>query len=265
MKGCRQTVAALSEKKRFHMRKKFYSRPFQNARRCYNFRFAVRGGFTLHTLPHIDCIRYDVKVNSMEPSSGMRQFLLYHRRMVVVMTAVSAAVWLVVRLTFRDGGLSTGFLIGAAAQLLKFGFLDVAVVRKIAIEKKNAAATQLKTGAVTLLLFAAAALFVIKNSLSVWAMAAGIFLPRLILIADTYIRPNPFGNGSDEPDRDESADAPADNDGDATNFGSDDGRAAVDDAPVGDGINAAHLPEEEDGSTGTDDRDRPPLEERRDS
>ncbi|MCC8167698.1 MAG: hypothetical protein LIQ31_16550, partial [Planctomycetes bacterium] len=29
--------------------------------------------------------------------------------------------------------------------------------------------------------------------------AAGIFLPRLILIADTYIRPNPFGNGEDYP------------------------------------------------------------------
>ncbi|MCC8165115.1 MAG: hypothetical protein LIQ31_02935, partial [Planctomycetes bacterium] len=72
----------------------------------------------------------------MEPSSGMRHFLLYHRRMVVVMTVVSAAVYLVLRLAFEDGSLSTGFLIGAVAQLLKFGFLDVAVVRKIAIEKK---------------------------------------------------------------------------------------------------------------------------------
>ncbi|MCC8116242.1 MAG: hypothetical protein LIP18_03675, partial [Planctomycetes bacterium] len=205
--------------------------------------------------PRSDCIMDNGRVNLMEPSSGMRLFLQYHRRMVVVMTVVSAAVWLVLRLAFRDSGLSTGYLIGAAAQLLKFGIHHDAVVRKIAVEKKNAAATQLKTGAVTLLLFAAAALFVITNGLSVWAMAAGIFLPRLVLIADTYIRPNPFGTGEDGSDIPQPGNG--NRDGEPVRTSDDDESV---EAPLAENDTLAGTVQDEDGSTGVTDRDRPPLE-----
>ncbi len=90
-----------------------------------------------------------------------------------------------------------GFVAGAAAQLLKFAFLDVAIIKKIAAEKKDPATTQLKAMFVSLLLFGLAVAAVYSLGFNVWAMAAGIFMPRIILLADAYIRPNPFGTGTD--------------------------------------------------------------------
>ncbi len=94
----------------------------------------------------------------------------------------------------NDFSWSGGFCLGAAAQLLKFRFLDIAVIQRIAVEKRDPAGVQLKAAFVTLLLFGGAAAAVLKLGFNVWAMALGVFLPRLILIADTYLRPNPFAD-----------------------------------------------------------------------
>lgn len=135
----------------------------------------------------------------MNTLDGMTQFLRYHRRMFHLMTgvclAVPAALFALTRPDFSWAG---GFAAGAAAQLLKFGFLDVAVVKKIAAEKKDPAATQLKAMFFSLVLFGLAVAAVYALGFNVWTMAAGIFLPRLILLADAYLRPNPFGNPAED-------------------------------------------------------------------
>ncbi len=139
----------------------------------------------------------------MEAAYNLKAFLHYHRRMFMLMAMICLMVFIGLLLAMRqDFTWSGGFLLGAAAQLLKFRFLDIAVIQKIAIEKRDPAGVQLKAAFVTLLLFGAAAAAVLKLGYNVWAMALGIFLPRLILIADTYLRPNPFG---DEPEPAETA------------------------------------------------------------
>lgn len=133
----------------------------------------------------------------MDAPDSMREFLRYHRQMFTVMLAVCLAVAAALFVAMRpDYSRALGFAAGAAAQLLKFAILDVAVIRKIAVEKKDAAATQLKVMVLSLILFGAAVMLVHTMHGNIWAMAAGIFLPRIILLADTYIRPNPFGEAS---------------------------------------------------------------------
>lgn len=131
----------------------------------------------------------------------MREFLGYHRRMFALM-AVACLVVLAALILSMPGDLAWagGFAAGAVAQLFKFGVLDIAAIKKIASEQKNAATAQVKVMYLSLLVFGLAVAVVYKLGLNVWALAAGIFLPRLILVADTYIRPNPFkrpeGEGS---------------------------------------------------------------------
>ena len=98
-----------------------------------------------------------------------------------------------------------GFAVGAAAQVTKFGFLDVSTIRNIAANPKNAAKTQLMAMFFTLIIFAAAIVCALRFRMNIWAMAAGIFLPRIILLADTFLRPDPFSgkeNKGTSPDGD---------------------------------------------------------------
>ncbi len=123
----------------------------------------------------------------------MREFLQYHRRMFGLMCGVCLAVAVVLLAVMRlDWSWAGGFAVGATAQLFKFGFLDIAAIRKIAAEKDAAASTQLKSMFLSLVVFGLAVVVVYKLKLNVWSMAAGIFLPRIILLADAYIRPNLF-------------------------------------------------------------------------
>lgn len=129
----------------------------------------------------------------MDVPDNLKEFVAYHRRMFTIMTGVCLAVLTVMMAVKRgDWALAGGFAAGAAARLVKFRFLDIAVVRKIALEKKNAAATQLKSMAAWLLLFGLATAAVLTLNLNIWAMVAGIFLPPVLLVADTYLRPNLF-------------------------------------------------------------------------
>ena len=123
----------------------------------------------------------------------MEQFLLYHKRMFIIILIVSgmAALSLFVLMP-GDLSYGMGFVIGSAAQATKFGFLDVSTIRNIAANPKNAAKTQLMAMFFTLVIFSAAIALVLRFEMNVWAMAAGIFLPRIILLADTFLRPDPF-------------------------------------------------------------------------
>lgn len=129
----------------------------------------------------------------MDGRDGMRQFLAYHRRMCVAM-ALACGVVLAGLLAAMRGDVSwaLGFGIGAAAQMLKFGVIDVAVVKKLASGEKNAAAFQLKALGLSLAVLGLGVAAAVKLGGNVWSLAAGIFLPRMILVADTWIRPNPF-------------------------------------------------------------------------
>ena len=131
----------------------------------------------------------------------MDQFLLYHKRMFAIALAVSlgAAVALYLSLPGEPAYVH-GFIVGAAAQLAKFGVLDVSTIRRIAADPGNAAKAQLRATALSLLVFALAVAVVFKFGLNVWAMAGGIFLPRILLLADTFIRPDPFANQAEEKD-----------------------------------------------------------------
>lgn len=130
----------------------------------------------------------------MDAPDGMLQFVNYHRRMFGLMCGVCLAVAVILLAAMRpDWAYAGGFAAGAAAQLFKFGFLDIAAIRKIAVEKNAAATTQLKSMFLSLAVFGLAVIIVYTLRLNVWAMAAGIFLPRLILVADSYLRPDPFG------------------------------------------------------------------------
>lgn len=144
----------------------------------------------------------------MDAPNSLNDFVVYHRRMFAVMTGACLAVLVIMMAARRgDWALAGGFAAGAAARLVKFRFLDIAVVRKIAIEKKDAAATQLKSMAVWLVLFGSAAAVTLSLNLNVWAMVAGIFLPPVLLVADTYLRPNLFSRtpsgGGDEANAEE--------------------------------------------------------------
>jgi phosphate/sulfate permease len=75
---------------------------------------------------------------------------------------------------------------------VKFGFVDAAVVRRLAEERKDAASVQLKATFFSLLLLGLAVAVAYAVGGNVWALAAGIFLPRAILVADAWLRPNPF-------------------------------------------------------------------------
>lgn len=130
----------------------------------------------------------------MDEQDGMKDFLLYHRRifMLMLLACGAAAAGLAVGMR-GDGSWALGFGFGAAAQLAKFGFFDVAAVKKIAAERKDAAAAQLKSTLFSFVIFGLCVAAVYSLGGNVWAMAAGIFLPRVILVADAWLRPNPFG------------------------------------------------------------------------
>lgn len=136
----------------------------------------------------------------MNEPEGMREFLIYHRRMLIgmIVACLAATVGLCLA-TPGDFRLAGGFAAGAAAQLFKFGFLDVRIIRKIATERERTAATQMKAMFLSLVVFGLSLLATLRLGWNVWATAAGIFLPRLILIADTWFRPNPFGTVGGKP------------------------------------------------------------------
>ncbi|MDR1612142.1 MAG: hypothetical protein LBT97_05090 [Planctomycetota bacterium] len=124
---------------------------------------------------------------------GLREFLAYHRRMLILLTAVSASVSLgLLLLAHGDYALFGGFVAGASAQLLKFGILDVGVVKSMADHQGDAPMRQVKSRYGTLALFAVAIIVTIKFGFNVWAFAAGVVLPRVIFLADTFLRPNLF-------------------------------------------------------------------------
>jgi hypothetical protein len=146
----------------------------------------------------------------MDAPDGMTDFLRYHRHMLALLTGICLAAAAALAVAMRPGfAWAGGFAAGAAAQLLKFAFIDVAVIKKIAAEKKNPAATQLKAMFVSLLLFGLAVVVVFSRGFNVWAMAAGIFLPRLVLLADARLRPNPFGKDADGDGNDRDSNASA--------------------------------------------------------
>jgi hypothetical protein len=98
-----------------------------------------------------------------------------------------------------------GFVIGAAAQLIKFGFIDIGTIKRLAAQPDKAGKLQLRSTFLSLVLFGAAIALAFKLGMNIWAWAGGIFLPRLILLADAFVRPDPFnaagkagGAGSDE-------------------------------------------------------------------
>ena len=133
----------------------------------------------------------------MNTSEGMQDFLAYHRRMLGLMSGVCLAVTAILFAAMRENyAWSGGFAIGSLAQLLKFGVLDLSTVKRLA--SQQSASVQIKATLLSLILFGLAAAGVFILHLNVWAMAAGIFVPRLILIGDAYIRPNPFGTADPE-------------------------------------------------------------------
>ena len=134
----------------------------------------------------------------MDAPESMREFLGYHRRMVVLMSAICVVVVLLLALAMPgDLSWAGGFAVGAAARLAKFGILDIAAIKKMAAERKDAALVQVKTMYLFLVILAAAGLLVYRLGLNVWAMAAGIFLPNVVLLAETWLRPNLFGQAKE--------------------------------------------------------------------
>ncbi len=131
--------------------------------------------------------------NLMNAPEGLQEFLGYHRRMLAFMAGVCLAVAVLLLAILRnDPAWCGGFAAGAAAQLFKFGVLDIATIRRIAAADQGAALTQVRNMFLSLLVWGAAAALVLKMGWNVWAMAAGIFLPRIILLADARLRPNLF-------------------------------------------------------------------------
>lgn len=123
-----------------------------------------------------------------------QKFLRYHRRMLYLMLGVSLAVTVTILIVpGGDRSWAGGFALGSVAQLFKFGVLDLAVVRGVASGDGRAARTQVRNMLFALALFGLAAILTLRLGFGVWALAAGIFLPRLLLLADAKIRPNPFG------------------------------------------------------------------------
>ncbi len=128
----------------------------------------------------------------------MEEFLAYHKKMFrisIIVCAVAAVA--VLFLLPGDFPRFWGFIVGAAAQLAKFGFLDVGTVQRITADPDHAAKIQLRATLLSLVLFGIAIAIVFICKLNVWMLALGIFLPRLLLIADTFFRPNPFKEGGE--------------------------------------------------------------------
>lgn len=139
----------------------------------------------------------------MTAPDSLKEITVYHRRMAAVMCGVCLVVAAALVLVQpNDMSLAGGFVLGAAARLVKFGFIDIAVIRKIAAERRDAAATQLKAMVVWMAIFAAAAFGTIKLGFNIWALVAGLFLPQLVLMADTWLRPNLFARAGDSSDPD---------------------------------------------------------------
>lgn len=129
----------------------------------------------------------------MAGDERLSEFFSYHRRMAALMLAVClVAEMLLLFLARHNPYLAIGFALGAAAQLLKFYFLDAALIRKIAGGDAKPASLRLRSVFMPIAVFAPAAAAGVVIGADVWAMAAGVFLPRLILIADAWLRPNPF-------------------------------------------------------------------------
>ncbi|MDR1521043.1 MAG: hypothetical protein LBU23_13020 [Planctomycetota bacterium] len=128
----------------------------------------------------------------VEPES-LREFTAYHRQMAILMLGVCLGVDAALLLLLRPAhAWSAGFALGAGAQLAKFVWLDARTVLEIAGGGASPAKAQLKTMFISLLLFGLAAAAALGIGGDLWALAAGIFLPRLLLLADAWLRPNPF-------------------------------------------------------------------------
>lgn len=133
----------------------------------------------------------------MEESEGLQSFLAYHRRMLAVMFGACLVVT-VLLIAFAPGEWAWigGFATGAAAQLLKFGIVDISVVKQVALHPDSEPWQRVKARYGTLALLVLAVILTLKFKLNPWALAAGIFLPRVLLLADTYLRPNVFATPS---------------------------------------------------------------------
>lgn len=129
----------------------------------------------------------------------MEDFLSYQKKMLRISIAVCViAAVAIIFLLPGDFPRLWGFVAGAAAQLAKFGLLDVGTVQRIAADPEHAAKIQLRATLLSLLLFGLAIAIVFVCRLNVWMLALGIFLPRMLLIADTFFRPDPFKNGGEK-------------------------------------------------------------------
>ena len=175
--------------------KKKTSFPFSKAKTEYNRPIA----FTMLRLA-IAMERRNKETCMKEPD-GMREFLAYHKRMSVIMTllclACAAALFIAVPGDFAWCG---GFAIGAAAQLFVFKFLDVQVIKKTAESPDASKMASVKKMYLSMVIYAAAVLLIYKLHLNVWSFVLGMFAPKLMLIADMYLRPNVFekhGDGGD--------------------------------------------------------------------
>lgn len=132
----------------------------------------------------------------------MEEFLVYHKRMFLLtgIVTILAAVGIAIALP-GDHARFWGFVIGAAAQLFKFGLLDVSTIKQMAASPDHAAKIQLRATLLGMAVFGVAVVLVFVLGFDVWTMAAGIFLPRIILLVDTFIRPNPFGDKTEGENR----------------------------------------------------------------
>ncbi|MDR3211488.1 MAG: hypothetical protein LBU79_06195 [Planctomycetota bacterium] len=128
----------------------------------------------------------------------MEHFLRYHRQMFILTLVISLlALGGLAILLPGDYPRLAGFASGSVAQLLKFGLLDRATIQNIAKQPQNAARVQLRATFFGLVVFGLALVLVFSLHLDVWCLAGGIFLPRLVLLADSILRPNPFGEMSE--------------------------------------------------------------------
>ena len=77
--------------------------------------------------------------------------------------------------------------------MAKFGILDVAVVKRMAKNREEGVLSQVKVRYLALVILAAAAALVYVLRLKIVAMAAGVLTPTVILVIDSLVRPNVFG------------------------------------------------------------------------
>ena len=97
-----------------------------------------------------------------------------------------------------------GFALGAAGQLLKFRVIDVPTVIRIGTAPENAVKTQLLSTFMGFAILGSVFLIAILwrgSMFQPWMTLGGVLLPRLVLVADGYFRPNLFAEpGPDKPD-----------------------------------------------------------------